>query len=65
MERTALAAVLPVAFRWSDIGSWNAVWDAQDRGTGLTLGIARGTVRSTTRPRGRSRWENLPIGADE
>jgi len=21
--------VLPVAFRWSDIGSWNAVWDAQ------------------------------------
>ena len=29
MERTALAAVLPVAFRWSDIGSWNAVWDAQ------------------------------------
>jgi mannose-1-phosphate guanylyltransferase/mannose-6-phosphate isomerase len=29
MERTALAAVLPVSFRWSDIGSWNAVWDAQ------------------------------------
>jgi mannose-1-phosphate guanylyltransferase / mannose-6-phosphate isomerase len=29
MERTALAAVLPVVFRWSDIGSWNAVWDAQ------------------------------------
>jgi hypothetical protein len=30
MERTALAAVLPVSFRWSDIGSWNAVWDAQE-----------------------------------
>ncbi len=29
MERTARAAVLPVGFRWSDIGSWNAVWDAQ------------------------------------
>jgi len=29
MERTALAAVLPVSFRWSDVGSWNAVWDAQ------------------------------------
>jgi len=28
MERTALGAVLPVSFRWSDIGSWNAVWDA-------------------------------------
>ena len=29
MERTDLAAVLPVTFRWSDVGSWNAVWDAQ------------------------------------
>ncbi len=33
MERTARAAVLPVAFRWSDIGSWNAVWDAQPHDT--------------------------------
>jgi mannose-1-phosphate guanylyltransferase/mannose-6-phosphate isomerase len=33
MERTALAAVLPVGFRWSDIGSWNAVWDALKRDT--------------------------------
>jgi mannose-1-phosphate guanylyltransferase/mannose-6-phosphate isomerase len=31
MERTTLAAVLPVDFRWSDIGSWNAVWDVQTR----------------------------------
>ena len=31
MERTELAAVLPVNFRWSDIGSWNAVWDAQEQ----------------------------------
>jgi mannose-1-phosphate guanylyltransferase/mannose-6-phosphate isomerase len=31
MERTALAAVLPVTFRWSDIGSWNALWDVQPR----------------------------------
>jgi mannose-1-phosphate guanylyltransferase / mannose-6-phosphate isomerase len=29
MERTNLAAMLPVSFRWSDVGSWNAVWDAQ------------------------------------
>jgi mannose-1-phosphate guanylyltransferase / mannose-6-phosphate isomerase len=27
----ALAAVLPVTFRWSDIGSWNALWDVQPR----------------------------------
>lgn len=27
MERTTRAAVLPVSFGWSDIGSWQAVWD--------------------------------------
>ena len=27
LERTALAAVVPALFRWSDIGSWDALWD--------------------------------------
>jgi mannose-1-phosphate guanylyltransferase/mannose-6-phosphate isomerase len=27
MERTKLAAVVPADIGWSDIGSWNAVWD--------------------------------------
>jgi mannose-1-phosphate guanylyltransferase/mannose-6-phosphate isomerase len=27
MERTSRAAVLPVDFGWSDIGSWSTVWD--------------------------------------
>jgi len=27
MERTARAAVLPVSYGWSDVGSWNAVWE--------------------------------------
>ena len=27
MERTDLAAVVPVDCGWSDIGSWGAVWD--------------------------------------
>jgi mannose-1-phosphate guanylyltransferase/mannose-6-phosphate isomerase len=31
MERTAHAAVLPVNFRWSDIGNWKSVWDVQER----------------------------------
>src|SRR5262249_58961808 len=31
MERTRHAAVLPVSFRWSDIGNWKSVWDVQDR----------------------------------
>ncbi len=31
MERTARAGVLPVAFSWSDIGTWDAIWDASTR----------------------------------
>jgi len=27
MERTSLAAVVPADMGWSDVGSWNAVWD--------------------------------------
>jgi mannose-1-phosphate guanylyltransferase/mannose-6-phosphate isomerase len=30
MERTALAAVLPVDFGWSDIGSWHSLWEELD-----------------------------------
>ena len=35
LERTNLAAVVPARFRWSDIGSWDALWDRaakDDRG---------------------------------
>jgi mannose-1-phosphate guanylyltransferase / mannose-6-phosphate isomerase len=31
MERTEHAAVLPVDFRWSDVGNWKSVWDAHQR----------------------------------
>jgi mannose-1-phosphate guanylyltransferase/mannose-6-phosphate isomerase len=31
MEHTEHAAVLPVSFRWSDVGNWKSVWDVQDR----------------------------------
>ena len=31
MERTKRAGVLPVAFPWSDIGSWDAIWRVLDR----------------------------------
>ncbi len=27
MEKTAQAAVIPVSYGWSDVGSWRAVWD--------------------------------------
>ena len=31
MERTKRAAVIPVAYDWSDVGSWNAVWELTAR----------------------------------
>jgi mannose-1-phosphate guanylyltransferase/mannose-6-phosphate isomerase len=30
MERTSLAAVVPAEMGWSDVGSWDAVWDNLD-----------------------------------
>jgi mannose-1-phosphate guanylyltransferase/mannose-6-phosphate isomerase len=31
MERTADAAVIPAEFEWSDVGSWDALWDLADK----------------------------------
>jgi mannose-1-phosphate guanylyltransferase/mannose-6-phosphate isomerase len=31
MEKTRLAAVVPGAFGWSDIGGWDALWELTDR----------------------------------
>lgn len=31
MERTSLAAVLPVDFGWSDVGSWESLWEELER----------------------------------
>lgn len=31
MERTAKAAVVPVSMKWSDLGSWDALWDISER----------------------------------
>ncbi len=31
MERTKRAAVMPVVYGWSDIGSWQAVWELSER----------------------------------
>jgi mannose-1-phosphate guanylyltransferase len=31
MERTTRAAVAPAAFAWSDLGAWDAIWEASDR----------------------------------
>jgi mannose-1-phosphate guanylyltransferase len=34
MERTKKAAVVPAAFSWSDLGAWDAIWDAFPKGEG-------------------------------
>jgi len=31
MERTTRAAVVPVEFGWTDVGSWSALWDITER----------------------------------
>ncbi len=31
MERTTHAAVMPVSYGWSDVGSWQAVWELSER----------------------------------
>ena len=31
MEHTKLAAVVPATFDWSDLGAWDAIWEASDR----------------------------------
>jgi mannose-1-phosphate guanylyltransferase / mannose-6-phosphate isomerase len=33
MERTERAAVMPVSYGWSDVGSWQAVWELSSRDT--------------------------------
>jgi mannose-1-phosphate guanylyltransferase/mannose-6-phosphate isomerase len=42
MEKTARAAVVPVACGWSDVGSWHAVWALSDKDT--EGNVARGVA---------------------
>jgi mannose-1-phosphate guanylyltransferase / mannose-6-phosphate isomerase len=42
MERTARAAVMPVSYGWSDVGSWQAVWELSERDAAGNA--ARGTA---------------------
>jgi mannose-1-phosphate guanylyltransferase / mannose-6-phosphate isomerase len=42
MERTKRAAVMPVSYGWSDVGSWQAVWELSQRDAAGNAG--RGTV---------------------
>ncbi|AYV45929.1 mannose-1-phosphate guanylyltransferase/mannose-6-phosphate isomerase [Caulobacter flavus] len=57
MERTHLAAVVPAAFSWSDLGAWDAIWGASPQdGHGnaaqgdVTLVDTRGVLARSTGP---------------
>ncbi|HJV42346.1 mannose-1-phosphate guanylyltransferase/mannose-6-phosphate isomerase [Caulobacter sp.] len=57
MERTTKAAVVPAAFAWSDLGAWDAIWEASARdGDGnawdgdVDLHDASGVLVRTTGP---------------
>lgn len=41
-ERTARAAVVPAALGWSDVGSWNALWELGDKDGGGNVAAAGG-----------------------
>ncbi len=41
-ERTALAAVVPADIGWSDVGSWNALWDLGGRDAAGNVASASG-----------------------
>ena len=66
MERTDKAGVLPVAFHWSDIGTWNALWEASPRdGEG---NAARGDVELLRTRNSLVRSENIlttVVGLDD
>jgi mannose-1-phosphate guanylyltransferase/mannose-6-phosphate isomerase len=57
MEKTSLAALVPVDIGWSDVGSWAALWDVQARdddgnhlrGDVFTLDVQDSLIRSESR----------------
>jgi mannose-1-phosphate guanylyltransferase len=47
-ERTTKAAVLPVSFSWSDLGSWDAVWSAHAKDGEGNVRIGSSTLSNTS-----------------
>ncbi|WP_331375993.1 mannose-1-phosphate guanylyltransferase/mannose-6-phosphate isomerase [Sinorhizobium chiapasense] len=47
MEKTSRAVVVPSAFKWSDLGSWDAVWKAGVRDEHENVASANTTVTNT------------------
>jgi len=47
MERTDLAAVVPIDCGWSDVGSWNAVWEVLDHDSNGNASIGPAVLHNT------------------
>ncbi len=47
-EKTARAAVVPVSYTWSDLGSWDAVWNASDKDDAGNVAQGQATFSNTT-----------------
>lgn len=67
MEKTDRAAVVPVSCRWSDIGSWSALWEASEKDTdgNATLGDVITFDTRNTLVRSHSRHMVATIGLDD
>jgi mannose-1-phosphate guanylyltransferase len=48
-EKTRVAAVLPVTFSWSDLGSWDAVWKMSPKDSAENTARGPVTLSNTTR----------------
>ncbi|MDK1389255.1 mannose-1-phosphate guanylyltransferase/mannose-6-phosphate isomerase [Sinorhizobium sp. 8-89] len=61
MEKTANAAVLPSHFSWSDLGSWDAVWEIGERNVDGNVIKGNATVSNTKNSLVMSRASHLAV----
>ncbi len=63
MERTNRASVLPVAFEWSDVGSWQEIWTRSQKDTAQNAVIGDVILQETTGSLAYSAGEALTVVA--
>ncbi len=63
MERTNRASVLPVAFEWSDIGSWQEIWARSQKDTAQNAVIGDAILQNTSGSLAYSAAEALTVVA--
>lgn len=63
MERTSRTSVLPVIFEWSDIGSWQEIWDRSQKDTAQNAAIGDAILQETSGSLAYSAGEALTVVA--